>query len=403
MDFKISEKSKQTVMKGIRLTILLFILTIAISCNQINSKSELPFQVQPNLFEYSKPNDLGLAVAQGTETIKVFAPNDSSNQFSNGVVMIGFKNALYCQWQSSVKDEDAPETYVAYSKSIDGKTWSIPQALHPGLENGYCSSGGWWVNGDTLVAYINTWPANIQPEGGFVQYITSTNGVDWSKPKPVSMANGDTLKGIFEQDPKSLPNGRIINAAHFQPGMIVSPIYTDNASGIRGWKRAQFKNLNDSGNISREIEPSSFLRKDGAIVMTFRDQKSSFKRLASISYDNGETWSGIKITEMPDSRSKQSCGNLENGTAFMVGNPVNNKLRIPLVITLSKDGKLFNKAFLLRKGGENIQPLRYKGKYKRPGYHYPKSMVWNEYLYVSYSTNKEDVEFTRIPLTSLNF
>ena len=28
-------------------------------------------------------------------------------------------------------------------------------------------------------------------------------------------------------------------------------------------------------------------------------------------------------------------------------------------------------------------------------------MVWQDYLYVSYSTNKEDVQYTRVPLTSL--
>ena len=33
--------------------------------------------------------------------------------------------------------------------------------------------------------------------------------------------------------------------------------------------------------------------------------------------------------------------------------------------------------------------------------HYPKSIVWNGFLYVAYATNKEDVELTRVPLSSL--
>ncbi len=98
---------------------------------------------------------------------------------------------------------------------------------------------------------------------------------------------------------------------------------------------------------------------------------------------------------MPDSRAKQSAGNLPDGTAFLVNAPSGNKLRAPLVVTFSKDGLLFDRAFVLRTGPPPV--LHHPGKYKRPGYHYPKSVVWNGALYVSYATDKEDAELTRIP------
>lgn len=44
---------------------------------------------------------------------------------------------------------------------------------------------------------------------------------------------------------------------------------------------------------------------------------------------------------MPDSRAKQSAGNLPDATAFMVNNPSGDKLLLPLAITLSDDGRLF--------------------------------------------------------------
>ena len=157
------------------------------------------------------------------------------------------------------------------------------------------------------------------------------------------------------------------------------------------------------GTVSREIEPSWFYQSDGNVVMIFRDQSSSFRNLASVSNDNGETWSTPVLTNMPDSRSKQCAGNLPDGTAFMVNNPTNSKSRIPLVITLSRDGEHFDKACLLRDGGADLQPLRYNGRYKRAGYSYPKATIWNNFLYVSYATNKEDVEMTRVPLTSLRY
>jgi len=360
-----------------------------------------PFTVKIGLFDQTKPDNLGLSKAVGTETITIFHPSDSTNHFSNGVVMTGFKGWLYCQWQSSSQNEDTPDTWVAYSRSQDGRIWSSPMTLSAARTDGFSSSGGWWIAGDTLVAYINIWPSTVSPRGGVTYYTKSADGLTWSALEPLLMANGDTLKGIFEQDPHALPDGRIINAAHFQPGLIVSPIYTDDPSGIRGWTRASFTNLSISGGVSREMEPSWFLRSDSAVVMTFRDQSGTYRRLASVSVDRGQHWSTAILTDMPDSRAKQSAGNLPDGTAFMVGNPVNSKIRIPLAVVLSRYGKVFNTAYLLRQGGSELQVQHYAGTSKTLGYSYPKSMVWQGNLYVAYSTNKEDVEYTRVPLTNL--
>ncbi|MBN1184538.1 MAG: exo-alpha-sialidase [Bacteroidales bacterium] len=389
------QQSKSTAMKE---TVFCFFL-FALLCNA--RADNPPFTVLTGIYDQSKPTNLGLTRPGGIETYTIFAPVDSTDHYSNGVVMVAFKDTLYCQWQSSETNEDSDDTWVAYSKSTDGKTWTDPMEIAATLANGKCSSGGWWVNGDTLVAYINVWPNSVWPRGGFTYYKSTTDGINWSDMKPVLMANGDTMNGIFEQDPHRLPGGRIINAAHFQTGLRICPIYTDDSSGVRGWNKGDYTILSVSDNISREIEPSWYLRSDDTIVMIFRDQDGTFKKLASISGDNGETWSTSVLTNMPDARTKQCAGNIGDSTAYMVGNPVNNSTRIPLVITLSKDGQLFNTAYLLREGGDSIQPIRYSGTAKRSGYHYPKSMIYKDTLYVSYSTNKEDVEYSRIPLDSL--
>lgn len=361
-----------------------------------------PFVVSDGLYDASNTVTLGLSVAAGTETVTVFSPTDATDRFSNGVVMTSFKGDLYCMWQSSKKDEDAADTWVAYSRSTDGgKTWSEPMVLIPTLENGYHSSGGWWVTDETLVAYINTWPSGLEPKGGYTQYMTSQDGLKWSEPADVKMADGTSLNGIFEQDPHAIPGGRIVNAAHFQPGLHVVPIYTDDPLGVSGWKKGAFS-YTDNGALSRELEPSLYSKADGTLVMVFRDQNSSFLKMAATSIDRGETWSKAVLTAMPDSRSKQSAGNLPDGTAYIASNPVDNKLRIPLVLTLSKDGTTFDHAYLLRANGDDIQPLRYEGSAKRAGYHYPKSMVAGDYLYVAYTTNKEDVEYTRVPLSAIS-
>jgi predicted neuraminidase len=232
-------------------------------------------------------------------------------------------------------------------------------------------------------------------------FATSTDGTHWSQLEPVVDRRGAPVPGIFEQDPRSLPDGRILSAFHLQPGLLAAPFYTDDPSGTRGWTRGRMENLPYAGSVSREIEPSWFSRSDDSIVMVFRDQAESFRKLASVSVDRGASWTAPVITNMPDARTKQSAGNLPDGTAFLVGNPVGNRSRYPLVVALSQDGRIFDRAWLLRAGGEALPALRYDGQYKRQGYSYPKSAVIGDWLYVAYATNKEDIELTRIPLSSL--
>jgi hypothetical protein len=169
------------------------------------------------------------------------------------------------------------------------------------------------VSGNTVVAYINVWPTTLSPRGGYTEYVTSTDGLTWAAPKKLPMSDGSPMNGVFEQDPHSLPDGRILNAAHFQPGVTVAPVYTDDPSGLSGWRRAPFQSLAMTAAGTRELEPSWYRRADGAIIMVFRDQNSTFHKLASLSADRGQTWTLPVETNMPDSRAKQSAGNLTAG------------------------------------------------------------------------------------------
>lgn len=367
-----------------------------------------PYRVAPGLFQAAAP-DLGLRPAAGTQTFTVFAPGEATDRFSNGVVLMPFKGRLYAQWQSSARDEDAPDTWVAYSVSDDGETWRAPVALAHAGEGGLMrSSGGWWTDGETLVAYVNVWPDGFQSgAGGYAEYRLSRDGETWSEPQRVMGADGRPVEGVIEQDPH-LIDGRLMTGFHMRPGMIAGPFFTDDLLGLSGWTAGRMQNLprDASGavaehekRLSREIEPSLFQRGDCA-VMVFRDEELSFRQLAAESCDRGVTWTTPVLTDMPDSRAKQSAGNLPDGTAYLVNAPNSARPRMPLAVTLSRDGRMFDRSFLLRGAGE-LQPLRYEGQYKRPGYHYPKSVVWNGALYVGYATNKEDVQVTRVPLATL--
>jgi hypothetical protein len=357
-----------------------------------------PYTVAPNLYDSSRPDDLGLKPAAGTQSFSVFKAGGGGDRYVNGVVLIGFKGKLYAQWQSSAKDEDSPDTHVMFAVSEDGLHWSAPKPL-AALGRAMTTSGGWWTDGKTLTAYINVWNADWRA-GGTTQYRSSTDGIAWSNPRAVTGADGKPVAGVIEQDPHALPDGRVVTAFHLQPGLIVTPAFTDDPKAAAGWHLRALPGLKIAEGASTALEPSWFRRGDGSLVMVFRDQENSFRQLASESCDRGETWTTPAVTVMPDARQKQSAGNLPDGTAFLVHAPTGNKLRSPLAVSLSKDGRVFDRAFLLT-AGPPPEP-RTLGLYKRPGYHYPKSTVWNGALWVGYANAKEEVVVVRVPLESLN-
>jgi len=331
----------------------------------------------------------------------VFQAQAGVAQYNHGAVAFPFRGKLYVQWQSSKIDEDGPHTRVLYASSEDGINWAEARELARSDGQYLITNGGWWSDGQILVAFLNMWPKHLDPKAGQTAFRQSPDGTTWSSREWVITAQGNPVPGVIEQDLKALPSHRILTAFHRQPGLIATPYFTDDPRATTGWTAGRMQNLVAEPGMSRELEPSWFRRDDGSLVMIFRDQASSFRVLASQSQDNGVNWTTPTLTALPDARTKLSAGNLPDGTAFIVNNPSGNKTRLPLAITLSEDGKHFNRAYILR-GRSTLPAMRFAGKYKRPGYSYPKSVVWRDSLWVAYAVNKEDIAISEIPLSALS-
>ncbi|MFT3830241.1 MAG: exo-alpha-sialidase [Opitutaceae bacterium] len=359
-----------------------------------------PYRVAPGLF-HAERADLGLTRAPGARTATVVRAAENGDHYRNGAALVAFRGRLYAQWQSSVRDEDSPDTWVAYSGSADGEIWSQPRVLAPASAGGALrSSGGWWTDGTMLVAFVNVWPSGFASgRGGHTEFCTSADGEHWSALQPVLDRDGQLVRGVIEQDIHAY-DGRLHVAFHLQPGLIATPHFTDDPRGVAGWVAGAMPHHAFKPPTSRELEPSIFARDPGELVMVFRDQDSTHRQLAAVSRDRGATWTLPVPTEMPDARTKQSAGNLPDGTAFVVNCPSGTKERAPLAVTLGRDGRLFDRSFVLRSTAD-LPAQRFEGKFKRRGYHYPKSLVAGGFLYVIYATNKEDVEITRVPLATL--
>ena len=315
----------------------------------------------------------------------LFVADEASDHYCNGAVPVYWKGKLFCMWQSSAIDEDSPDTHVVYAEP-GGPVRPLPR-----IEGVACSSGGWIAREDSLIALVNSW---TDPPS--VCYSASADGQEWSPLRPVLQADGTPLHAIMEQDPCFLPGGRLLGAAHFPPGLQVCPVYTDDPSGVKDWKRAVFtcENLGDQ---SRALEPSLYIRADGAVVLLLRDQSSTYRKLVSVSKDKGEHWGPLAVTDLPDSRSKQCAGNLPDGRIYTVGNLFPRKDRSALHIALSPDGFLFNELYELLHA-RDLPPRRYEGRAKTLGYSYPKACMAGDTLVIGCSLNKEAILLLRCPL-----
>ncbi|MBN2698753.1 MAG: T9SS type A sorting domain-containing protein [Bacteroidales bacterium] len=93
---------------------MLFGVVFLMLCLVVQAQAP-PFTVLPGLFDQSDQDSLGLTTAEGTETVTIFGPSDTTDHYSNGVFMTAFKGWLYCQWQSSAQDEDARDTVTVFA------------------------------------------------------------------------------------------------------------------------------------------------------------------------------------------------------------------------------------------------------------------------------------------------
>ena len=111
---------------------------------------------------------------------------------------------------------------------------------------------------------------------------------------------------------------------------------------------------------------------------------------------DGVNWSKIAPSEYPDTGARTSVGNLPDGRVWLVGNP--GFRRMQLVLSLSRDGYSFTDHRVI-----DCSPalMKYRGRAKGTGFHYPHSVFAQGRLFVVYSRNKEDIMLADIPAQAL--
>ncbi len=353
-----------------------------------------PIQAKPGLFDQSTTNTLGLTTLKGEHAILYTATKDGY-KFCHHSNLVVFKDRLYAMWSNGKVHEDFNGQRILSCSTTDGMNWSEPVVIvsdPDGPEGPRAAvAAGFHVNGDNLTAYYTSIIGKKQIDPRSIMYaITTQDGKNWSKPLKIAT-------GFFIDGPRPMRDGRLLlngQTADRQPQLL----FSDNKNGLSGWKQG----IIPPNDIFTFPEPTWFQQPGGVLTMLFRTRGGHFRLYASVSHDRDMTWSAPQETNFPDATARSFAGNLPNGTVFLINNPNTSPStypkvgkRNPLTISLSKDGKIFDRAYVVR--GEASQ-MRFKGKSKIAGWQYPSATVWRNSLYIAYSINKEDVGITRVPL-----
>ena len=360
--------------------------------------AETPFRASDGLFD-------GAETSPGQHVEIHRATEESGFRFSHHPSLAVFEDRLFCSWSNGNRHEDRPGQRVLISSSANGEKWSPPQILAAPPEGSAhaCIAAGFNVHEDNLIAYYtirHDYPEHnlYNPKNGLFA-LSSTDGARWTG--PMKIVSG----GFFIEGPRRIPDGRLLlggeNAGENWQSHLARMrlLFSDSPDGLAGWQDASIdpaaaepKGLKVFG----FTEPCPFVREDGAIVCPFRNESGFL--YASISRDNGETWSIPQQTNFPDSMARFNTGRLPDGRFWIINNPGPEKMnRGKLTIALSRDGRLFDRAWIIR---DEPTTQRFEGKGKRDGWQYPNALVWRDSLWVVYSVNKEDVALTRISLNA---
>lgn len=341
-----------------------------------------------------------------TERSMVFQP-DGEWMYSHHPYITQYKNKFIAIWSNGMKDEDASAQRVVFSTSTNFINWSVPKELAvPSVfindTLNVLTAAGFHQYKDTLVAYFGEYSPHRTNTHLWAK--VTVDGERWSNridmKVPVNSNYG----------PQAIAGGRLIISGNF-----TFP-YTDDPAGLKGWKMSSFyadslfKEDNPAtfyapaakNNLPPLCEGSFFQTGDGVLNAMLRVTGKGWKGKLwhTESKDRGETWSLPAEATFSDNDSKFHFGQLPDKRFYYVGIPdtIKHYARTPLVISVSKNGRFFNRHFII---ADEVYTLKKEGLWKGGQYGYPHTMLIGKYMYVIISRQKEAVEVIRFKLDQL--
>lgn len=335
-----------------------------------------------------------------TTKVMLHHPEPGTYQYAHHPQVAFTPAGFLAMWSSGLDHEDRPGQRVLWSRSEDGRTWAPTQIFRECPEPPwFLTAGGWASDGNRIFGYLIRTRRAVVP--------SLKTGLVWFPPMYVDVMEADTRLAwgsprtidsdlLMNESPRRTSSGTWLIAGYtsrLESGVLRSCAGPAEEYVFHGAPRvdiplSELKTPRRTPPARPLGEPSWYQRKDGTLVCFFRDDHGSLRLFASLSHDDGVTWSRPVTTNIPDAKSKTAARRLNDGRIVLVSNSCPARRRNVLSILVSEDGITFDRGAILCDEGD--------GRYA-----YPSITEHDGQLWVIYTINKHDVAVARFPIDAL--
>jgi BNR repeat-like domain len=387
----------------------------------------------------AKLPDGGLPPVVGVQNFQVFRASRDVPEMTDGkgwtynhhMDIANWAGRLYVAWTNGEKDEDIWPAREVYSTSTDGVNWSSPSELFPmGVSTSLRAYFFHAPNGKMLVfagLRVSEEKLDEATKGGLVvreiradhslgevfklieapsgKTIASSSTEPSPQPSPARLSSpqagvpgeGEKLR-VALKFYKTSEDAKFVEAC--EQLLADRPVLEQQDYGVLlGDRRMKWHDVAVGNRWMKSFGKafSFFHRKDGDLVGI---AKSGWTVVSS---DEGETWSEpVHPKTLVTNLAKVAAQRTADGRYALVYNP-KVKDRFPLAIVTGDDGETFGDMRIVH--GE-VPRQRYQGENKNLGAQYVRSIAewardgsWKDNaMWIVYSSNKEDIWVSRIPL-----
>ncbi len=264
-----------------------------------------------------------------------------------------------------------------YTSAKEGGSWGPPQMVADGVINDTLRYPCWNPvlferNDGDVILYYKVGP---NPREWWGMYkISGDEGKTWTE----AMAIPDNLLGPIKNKPVTLNDGTILYPTSFEtPGKW--NIYVEmSQQDLSNWRKVDIDN-----NGFNAIQPTVLFHEGGKLQMLCRSREQRI--VETWSSDQGETWTPVEATSLPNNNSGIDAVTCTNGLQLLIYNPIT-RGRNKLAVAGSLDGKDWKDLIVLEDHpeGEFSYPAIIQGK--------------DGTIHMTYTYNREKIKYIHLEI-----
>jgi predicted neuraminidase len=268
-----------------------------------------------------------------------------------------------------------------------GQNWTVPLEVATGIQGDGKRFPCWnpvlykYKDG-LMMLFYKVGPSPSEWWGMLIK--SYDNGKTWSR--PIKLPDG--FLGPVKNKPLLLKSGILLCPSSTEPGKWKVHMEMTSDTG-RTWTKA---NVAAGEKNFSSIQPSILVHEGGKFQILCRSREGCITQ--SWSNDNGETWSSLSASSLPNPNSGIDAVTLKNRTHLLVYNPTTTSgdgrggPRTPLCAAISSDGKNWKDVITLE---------------KEPGeYSYPAVIQTSDgFVHITYTWNRKLIKHVVIELGSI--